>query len=165
MIDFPSAIVHDAARVSSPMASMIQFPPAAKSDSYKDLVCTEQDKENIFEIISTMAEYGKLSLLVKQSYLKRLGAQIDHVHPLKFLSTILTDPHLKNCLNEIFDDYFKRNGFMDGVGPSLSRQAEKGRLNQYIAEFAAEVGVPSERIVKFFQNQDWEGLVRFLMQN
>ena len=157
--------VGDAAHLSFPLASMIQFPPVAKSDSYKDLVCTEQDKSNIFEIISTMAEYGKLSLLMKQSYLKRLGAQIDHVHPLKFLSTILTDPHLKQCLNEIFDDYFKRNGFMDGVGPSLTRQAEKGKLTQYIAEFAAEVGIPPERIAKFFQTQDWEGLVRFLMQN
>jgi len=165
MIDFPPAIINQASPTLSPIASMIKFPPVAKSEKYTDLICTEQDRSNIYEIISTMGEYGKLSLLMKQSHLKNLGAQINHVHPLKFLSTILTNPHLKECLTDIFDDYFKRNGFMDGVGPSLSREAEKGKLNQYIAEFAAEVNVSPEKITKYFQNQNWEGLVRFLIQN
>lgn len=112
-----------------------------------------------------MSENGKLSLLLKQSYLKNIGAQINHVHPLKFISTIVTNPRLKTCMNEIFDDYFKRNGFMDGLGPSLSREADKGKIDPFLNDFSAEVKVPVESMRPYFQNRDWEGLVRFLMQS
>ncbi len=145
------------------LASMIKFPPENKSEAYKDLTCTEADQANIQEIITLMAENGKLSLLLKKNYLQNLGAQINHVHPLKFLSTIITSEKLKSYLYEIFDDYFKRNGFMDGIGPSLSRESDKGKLNQYIGDFSEEVNTPREHLSKFFLNHDWEGLVRFLI--
>lgn len=162
----PKHFHYFAKKAPSFLASIIKFPPAGgQSEAYKDLVCTDQDKSNIFEIITTMAEHGKLALLLKQSYLKNLGAQINHVHPLKFLSTIFTNPCLKTRMEPIFDDYFKRNGFMDGLGPSLTREADKGKLDQYLNDFASEVKIPPDRLRKFFQNRDWESLVRYLMQS
>ena len=165
MQDVPHAYVVNYAPspLSSLIASMIKFPPENKSEAYKDLTCTDADQANIYEIITTMAENGKISLLLKKSYLQNLGAQINHVHPLKFLSTIITHDRLKTCLYEIFDDYFKRNGFMDGIGPSLSRESDKGKLNQYIGDFCEEVETPREHLIKFFTTHDWEGLVRFLI--
>ena len=118
-MDFPTEFV--SYTDLSLFASMIQFPANKKSDSYADLTCTEEHQKTIYEIITTMDEYGKLSLLFKKGHLESLGALIKEVHPLKFLSTIVTNPRLRSCLNGIFDDYFKRNGFMDGIGPSLSR--------------------------------------------
>ena len=165
MQDIPSH--YAAAYIQSPMAtilsSIIKFPPENKPEAYKDLVCTESDQANIHEIITTMAENGKLSLLMKKGYLQNLGAQINHVHPLKFLSSIVMQPHLRSCLVGIFDDYFKRNGFMDGVGPSLSREAEKGKLSQYLNDFSEETGIPQDHLMKYFQSRDWEGLVRFFL--
>ena len=150
---------------SSPFASIIKFPPVGgQKDTYKDLTCTDQDKANIFELITAMAENGKLSLLLKQSYLKNIGAQINHVHPMKFLGAIFSNPRLKECMVEIFDDYFKRNGFMDGLGPSLTREADKGKIEPYLNDFAAEVKIPADKLRPFFQSRDWEELVRFLMQ-
>ena len=110
-------------------ASIIKFPPKeTKTETgYKDLVCTEQDKSNIYELITTMAENGKLSLLLKKSYLEQIGAQINHVHPLKFLAAIFSNPRLKMCMIDIFNDYFKRNGLMDGLAPSLQKEAERGK--------------------------------------
>lgn len=166
MFDFPVAHVQQIQIVTSICASIIKFPAdQRKIDSYQDLACTEQDKAIIFEIITTMSEHGKLSLLLKQSHLKGLGSQINHVHPLKFLSTIVTNPRLRECLVDVFDDYFKRNGFMDGIGPSLTRESDKGKLDQYIKDFAEEVKVPKELINRFFQQQDWEGLVRYFLQS
>ena len=92
-----------------------------------------------------------------------LGAQINYVHPLKFLSSILMHDHLRVCLKECFGDYFKRNGFMDGIGPSLTQEADKGLLNQYIDDFAKEVGAESAEIRPFFEKRNWEGLVRFFL--
>jgi hypothetical protein len=145
------------------LASMIKFPPENKPEAYKDLVCTETDLSNIHEIITMMAENGKLSLLLKKNYLQNLGAQINHVHPLKFLSSIISDQKLKACLYEVFGDYFKRNGFMDGIGPSLSRESDKGKLHQYIPDFCEEINVPQDHLSKYFVTRDWEGLVRFLI--
>jgi len=148
------------------LASIIKLPPNPGADvAYKDLVCTEQDQANIIEIITSIADNSKFSLLLKQSHLKNIGAQINHVHPLKFLSVAVSSDHLKSCLILIFDDYFKKNGFMDGLGPSLTREADKGKLEVYLPAFAAEVGVPIESIKPYIQSRDWEGLVHFLMHS
>lgn len=147
------------------LGSMISFPPEPESENYKDLVCTQKDQDIIYEIITTMDELGKLGLLMKKKYMQTLGAQINHVHPLKFLSTIVTNDRLRSCLKEVFNDYFKRNGFMDGIGPSLTQEADKGLLDQYIEDFSQEVGVSSVDITPFFQARDWEGLVRFFIAN
>lgn len=164
MFDFPVAHIQPIVSETAWIASIVKIPKdKPKSSGYADLVCTTEDQATIYEIITTMAENGKLSLLLKQGHLKGLGSQINHVHPLKFLSTIVTNPRLRECLINIFDDYFKRNGFMDGIGPSLSREAEKGKLDAYIDDFAKEVQVPREQIEQFFKNQDWEGLVRFFI--
>lgn len=145
------------------IAAMIEMPPEPESESYADLICTEQDKAIIFEIITTMSTESKLGLLMKKGYMHNLGAQINHVHPLKFLSSILMHDHLRVCLKDFFGDYFKRNGFMDGIGPSLTQEADKGLLGQYIDEFAKEVGAESSEILPFFEKRNWEGLVRFFL--
>ncbi len=135
--------------------SIIRKPPAKPTEVlYKDLVCTEQDKANIFEIISTVAETSKLSLYFKQNQLKEKGAQINHLHPLKFLSTIFTNPYLKSSMYYVWDDYFKKNEFLGGLSPNLTREADKGRLNQYIHEFADELGVPAENLKPYFDARD-----------
>lgn len=148
------------------LASIIKVPPNPEKEiPYQDLVCTDQDRAYIIEIITGMAENSKFSLLLKQNHFKNIGTQINHVHPLKFLVVAVSSPQLKANLEIIFDDYFKRNGFMDGLGPCLTREAEKGKLEKYLPAFAAEVGIPEEKIRPYFQARDWDGFVRFLMHS
>lgn len=147
-------------------ASIIKRPPAKTQEmTYKDLPCSDNQKAYIYEIISTMGENSKLSLLFKQGHLKELGAHINEVHPFKFLAVIFSHPHLKNCMMVIWSDYFKRNGFLDGLAPSLSREAEKGKLLPYLADFSAELNVHPEAVQAYINAQDWEGLVVFLIQS
>ena len=63
-----------AQRLPFQLASIIKIPPGTghKDLSYKDLPCSDQDKANIFELITTLAENGKLSLFLKQGYLKEI---------------------------------------------------------------------------------------------
>ncbi len=147
-------------------ASIIKVPSNPEKEiRYQDLVCTEQDRANIIEIITGIAENNKFSLLLKQNHFRNLGSQINHVHPLKFLVVAVSSPQLKANLEIIFDDYFKRNGFMDGLGPCLTREMEKGKLEQYLPAFAAEVSVPEASLRPYLQTRDWDGLVRFLMHS
>lgn len=167
---------HYEAIIHLPIAQIVRIPPGGQKDpAYKNLICTEEDKALIFELITTLSDNSKFTLLMKQSHLRQLGAQINHVHPFKFLGAIFSHPRLKTGMRNVFDDYFKRNGFMDGLGPSLSREASKGKLFQYLDDFAAEVNVSSTALKELFGSRnwagpdwdtdDWEMLVRFLIES
>lgn len=147
------------------IASIIKVPPAPQPElSYNDLVFTEQDRAHISELITTMAQNNKLQLLFKQGHLKNIGAQINHVHPLKFLSSISTNPELKPLMGNIHDDHFKWNEFMNGLGAGLTREAKKGKLELYLKDFSNEVGLSAEEIHSYFESQDWDSFVLFLME-
>lgn len=154
------------------LAPIVKFPPGGKPSgvvSYSHLVCTQEDRDHIYEIVSTLAEEGKVSLLFKQNHLKEIGLQIAHVHPLKFLSVVFTNPYLKECMALIYDDSFKRNGFIDGsgstggIGSSLTRESEKGTIDAYLKDFCDEVKVPVRAVKEYCQNRDWEGFVQVLL--
>jgi hypothetical protein len=148
------------------MASIVKKPPVKSTETaYKDLVCTDEHRACIHELITTMAEHGKLALLFKQNHLKGIGDRISDVHPMKFLEVIFSDPQLKGCMTTIWGDYFKRNGFMEGLGPSLSREMEKGKLMQYLSDFGTAIHVPAEQMKIYFEYMDWDNLVLFLIQS
>jgi len=169
MLDIPSntpaqAIVH---LVSKPQILLgARANVSAKkpnNDSYENLICSERDKACVHEIITTLGERGKIYLLFNQGHINDLGDEIEHLHPLKFLTSIFCYPHIKRHMPEIYDDYFKRNGFMGGLAPNLSRESEKGKLNQYLGKFAQEIKVPLDKMRPFFDTHNWEGLVEFLI--
>jgi len=146
--------------------SIIKIPPAPQAEVlYKDLAFTEQDKANIYELITTMAQSNKFQLLFKQSHLKTIGAQINHVHPLKFLSAVFCDPELKPLMVHIRNDGFKWSGLMDGLGPSLTREAIKGKLEFYLNDFTSELNLPTEEVRSHFLSRDWENFVQFLINH
>jgi hypothetical protein len=150
----------------SSIGSIIKKIPAVSQEdkTYKELDFTEEDRSNIYELITTMSQSNKFQLLFKQSHLKVIGAQINHVHPLKFLASIFANPEVKPLMGNIRDDSFKWSGLMDGLGPSLTREAIKGKLDIYLNDFAEEVGLSSEEIRSYFQSRDWDSFVRFLIQ-
>lgn len=165
MYDFPQAHVlsYKAPKFSPFLAAIMKFTDDYEASCYAELPCSEQDAAYIHEIINIVGTNNKVTLLVKRSYLNLLGTYIAHVHPMKFLTTILKSPELRPHMKPIFDDYFKRGGFMDGVAPSMTREADRDNLFQYIHDFAQDLGVSGYDLEKYFKNSDWEGLVRYLI--
>lgn len=149
------------------IASIIKFPPEGdKSNAaYSELTCTIEDMACIYEIITTVAEHTKMSLFIKQNHLRQLEVQIIHVHPLKFLATIFKNPILRVCLKQIADDSYKWPEVIKPLSSSLTREADKGKLEKHLLDFSADIGVSSDHIRKYFQNRDWESLVRALMSS
>lgn len=143
--------------------SFIIKPKPREEAPYDKLYCDDKDKTTISEIISSMAEHGKFWLLRHRSHMNELGDSIRHVHPLKFMEVIFTSEYLTACMREVFDDYFKRNGFLDGIGETLTMKAKVGELDRYIKDFAKAVNAPLEAVQPYFTSMDWEGLIRYLM--
>lgn len=149
-----------------PFASIIKVPPKIeqKEIPYSELTCTNEHKEIIYEIVTTVAYNHVLKLKSKESHLEKLGEYVGDVHPLKFFSTILTNSELKLCMGDILSSYFKRKHFLyRGLIPSLQRESDKGKLMQYHEDFAKEVGAPAEEIKSFFTSQEWEEMIRYLV--
>lgn len=148
------------------LGSILKIPEAGQEDlAYKDLVCTEEDKSNIFELITIMAESNKIQLYFKETHLRNIGSQIGHVHPLKFLATIFTNPRLKASMEPISEDSFKWGPFIKDLGAGLTRESIKGKLSAYISDFAKEINIAEEKIAPYFHARDWENFVFFLMQS
>lgn len=152
------------------VASIVKIPPPtqppASAATFADLPCSQEEVQKINKLISTMAEHGKLTLLVKyQGELRQIGREIEHVHPMKFLSVILSDPYLKSCLSRIKDDYFKWSNFMDGIGNGLSVQDKQGKVSIYLNDFAKACNIPVESIQGFVQSHSWEDMIVYMINH
>lgn len=149
-------------QISNHLAAIIK-PRPIENLPYTKLECTEHHKTVIKTIISLMGENGKLWLLANKGKMNQLGEEIRTVHPLKFLETIFSNGYLVKCMAIIFDDYFKKKGFMDGLGSSLDAKFQTGELKRYMADFAESLGISKKLIEPYFKNADWDNLVYFLI--
>lgn len=164
MQDTPSHYYCTAKR--APLSAVIRFPsPKNQAAAYSKLVCTDQDKSIIADILTTMANNGKVTLLFKQSYIRQLGTEIEHVYPLAFIAVAFKNPELRVCMEKIFDDYFKRTGFLEGMGEHLIKESNKDTLNQYIDDFAKDINIPANIVREYFKMHDWEGFFYYLIQH
>lgn len=147
-------------------ATIIKKPPSKPVDlPYTELPCSEADKKIIFEIITMISDNNWLDLLLKRAEIYKLGSHIDHVHPMKFVTTILNNPELKSSLQKLWPDPLKRAGFLEGLVPKMNREAERNRLNQHIENFATELRVSPAELKPFFESRDWEEMVQHLIRS
>lgn len=137
--------------------------PKIRVNRFLELPCSSKDRQKIHQLILQMAEENKFHLLIHQAELRELGKEIDHVHPLKFLSVILTDSHLKSCLKQIRNDYFKWSNFIDGLSKKLTAFSMYGQTHIYMHDFAKELGLNPAALESFFQSRRWADLVTFLI--
>jgi hypothetical protein len=145
--------------------AIIRIPqPTTGNLTYQELQCTDLDRERISALVHFFAENNYMVLYWKTDYIRGLGAQINGVHPLKFLSLAVHE--LKAPMRQIFDDPLKGDAFLkdqDGLVFKLEREARKGPLVQYLNDFAEDVGIAPEELTGFFANSDWAGLVVYVL--
>lgn len=121
------------------------------------------EKETICEIFTTMAEKSVPGLLFEQMHLSRLGDKIQHIPPLQFLSYLLTDPYLKDCLRKISHSFFKWPYFLDGLQNNMESEAASGRLFHDLPYFAKLVKGDYNRLKELCDKAQWEAFVLILL--
>jgi len=138
---------------------------------YTKLPLTEEEAMIIYQIIDNVGNLGYGKLWKKENEIEALGSRVQHVHPFKFLETILTDPHLKQSMIKIEDGllslkwrgFFNGNGDVPGFAAKCEREYARDNLAPYIVGFSQVVKANPEQVRYFVEKKEWEKLVRFLI--
>jgi hypothetical protein len=139
-------------------------PTVGGSDPYTRLPITEGEAQIIWEIIDTLAEKSIIQLGFMQGEMKRKGQLVNHVHPLKFLGTIFTNPHLKTCMKEVRTSYLKWTGFLGGLSGRLEQEYKRGNLMSHVPGFCVATHANPDQVAAFLQKKEWEKLVKYLLK-
>lgn len=166
--DYRTPIISNSGLGLNLIGGLVKVKPE-KNEPFSNLRLTNIDKENITFIITSMGEQGKLWLLVHKSELSEKGDKIQGVHPLKFLAVIFKDEYLKKvCMPTILNDYYKKKNFIEGLGASMTREAQKGKIQKYMPDFLMEINLDkkhSEKLLEFVEARNWEGFVWYIVKH
>jgi hypothetical protein len=152
---------------SIPQGGIIKFPPKEDHQVYAQLPLSDEDREKIIDLITTIGTKGKIDLLLNhKSRLEKLGDEIDaKVHPLKFLAVIFSNPQLKSTMASIRGDYFKWSNFLSGFSKKLNFEYKKGKIQKFLNDFSLEVNASSDELRQLFEKKDWEGFLDYLINH
>lgn len=139
-------------------------PVAEQKDPYETLPISSVEKQKIGKLLTTMAEKSIFKLLFERKHLERLGHEINHVHPIRFLGTVFSDPRLTYCMHEIRKSGFKWDGFIDGFSERFLEEVRAGNINAYIPGLAENLGIDQEKFQALVDKKDFEAMVLFLMK-
>lgn len=147
-----------------PNVTISEPNPKHVESAYQQLSISVTDKQNISSILTTMAENNVFKLLFQKKRLEKLGRDINHVHPIRFLGTVFSDQRLIHCMYEIRRSTFKWDGFLDGFSQRFKEEVKAGNVKPYIPGFAAALNIKAEDIQAYINYNDFEGLVIYLME-
>ena len=123
--------------------------------------------EEIFligNVIDTVANTSKLGLLAEKSEMDKKKAKINHVHPLRFLGIIFSNPHLKLCMGKIQNDFFKWRIFVGELSARLEEEVAEDNISPYIAGFCQVAQAHPDQVRALIQRKNWEGLLKYLIR-
>jgi hypothetical protein len=129
---------------------------------------SSSEKEKMRYIIKTLGYESIVKITSETSNLKKVGKQINHLHPLRFLMTIFTDEELKAGIHAIRGRSISWiwSNFLDGIKGSLSEETANQNMRiEYIQDFANSVGINIQLILPSLQNGKWEEFVNILIDN
>lgn len=136
----------------------------AEKRPYYELAVSGDERGKIHRLIDKLGNESLYHLLLKKREMERLGDEIDHVHPMRFLGVIFSNGHLKKSMKGVYDSSFKWNRFISGLSKKLKRNKRNGNVFQYSEGLAADTGKDAGEIRKKLNQEDWSGLVKYLMR-
>jgi hypothetical protein len=126
---------------------------------------TKEEKENITYIVTTLGTQPWPKVIPKQGSLKKAGDKIYHIHPLRMLTHVFTVEELKAAMASLRGKVFVWKPFKDGLYKTLTLENKLNNLKlEYIQDFARAIKVDLQAILPFFEEDDWDGLIKTLIQ-
>lgn len=152
------------------LSGLVTTPPITMAEEdlaesqFDKLTISIDEKVKVGKILMTMAENSVIKLLFERKRLESWGHDIRHVHPLRFLGTVFTNPRLVHCMRRIRTSSFKWDGFIDGFSERFKDEIDSNNVLPYLPGFAETVGVEVAPLEKYVEKNDFEGLVLYLMK-
>lgn len=141
--------------------------PFERAEMYRDYYAEVSDIEiaEMRFILKSLAQKSLLSLWSYEDDLKKAGDNIDHIHPLVFLTCIFTCDEFIVYINNIKDrGSWVWEEFVSGFERSLDEEADKDNLKEeFFQDFLAKIGVNPSLVKKKIQKRDWEAFIKILI--
>ena len=137
--------------------------------SFNALKLSPDDKNSINFIVENLAKKGKSELLMMSYKLNAQGNKINDIHPLRFISYILSDEKMKkDYLPLILNDRFKKASFMKGLTKKLESVNNKNLLKLYLVDFMKSTRIPLSKkgqLESFINEKKWQDFFNFAVKN
>ena len=126
---------------------------------------TERQAHCIDFIFSSLAEKGKMGLVMNSISLISKGNEIEPVPPLEFLSHMMKKPEIFKYMERLQkkDKHFQWNQFISGFKKKCNSKKEYQSIKDNIELFAEDVDFPVCELQTFVDNKDWSGLIGHLL--
>lgn len=132
-----------------------------------DLGKTQEERDLNANRITTLVKYiassGLAALGWNKGWLEERGREIEHLHPLKFLEFLISNPEMKECLKQLRSDSFKWPPFEDEFANRMNLQAQNDNLNGFLKDFAEKVNAPLVNVKNFCDSAQWHDLLMYLI--
>ncbi len=141
-----------------------------KSDVFAQLPLTTAEAKLIYELIDNLGKKSKAALLFNTGTMLKLGEDIQHIHPLRFLEVVFTNPDLKESMEKVLNDHFKWDGFLNGsfgqrgFADKMRHEFNRNNLFPYVLGFSQAVKAHPDQIRTLFEKQEWDKLVIYLIK-
>lgn len=131
----------------------------------EELPLSEQEKRIIENIVHTVATHSTIGLIWKVTELERMGASINHVHPLRFIGHIIMTPAVKGHMQAIHQHYFKWRGVLGGFQRRMAEEGNADNLKKYVPDFCKQLNIPEKQseVESHIEHKSFENLLRMLI--
>lgn len=125
---------------------------------------SQQDKDDIYFIVKTLANADPITLARKSSELNSAGDRIDAVHPLNFLATVFTNEELKVCIRNLKGNSLVWKKFRDPLVDTLKEEHAQNNVVVFADDFASRLSVNSSVFIEPMQSAQWEKFIDALIK-
>ncbi len=126
---------------------------------------TVEEKRDVAFIINTLGNASLFDLPRLRPQLDEAGVRVEHLHPLKFLTTIFSDEEIKRSMVLMSQRLLVYNRFMRNLKDNLNHEAKNENITiVQVRDFTKKVGVPITAVKPHFQKRDWIEFVEVLIK-
>lgn len=149
------------------VSSTAKIEAIEKKNSFKDYhrpILDPDETKIIKEVIHTLATANIFKLPGLKSGLYKKGKKIDHVHPLRQLVYIFTNPDLKEDFRQVSKRSIVWRQYSSEMGDVLALEAGRNNLIEHVEDFAAALKVSPSTARSYLNRKKWRDFLEWLIE-
>lgn len=157
---FPSEYLIDFMVAAAPHAAVKEKGPVR---NYKQQV-TDEEKRLIAYIITTLGNASLLTIAKSRSDLKHAGAQIERIHPFRFLEYVMHDDKVRAAMQNMSKRSWLWKEYFEGIKRSLEEENSRSNLLVHVNNFASKLSISQDAIYSLIQERKWKEFLNVLLE-